>query len=160
MGRSGLVLGLAAALALLMGGVARAQPASAEAAIAARLAAWTRAFNARDLSATCNLFTPDLAYSFLPDVVNGTRGTLCANLARQFARTDIAFHYAPPEIREIIVSGDMAIVRLAWTLTVARAGARETRVEEGLDVFRRQPDGTWSIIRYIAASVPARGARP
>jgi steroid delta-isomerase len=50
----------------------------------------------------------------------------------------------------VIVAGDLAVVRLTWTLTVSVDGATETTEEEGIDIFRRQPDGRWSIARYIA----------
>ena len=60
-----------------------------------------------------------------------------------------SYHLA---IKEIIVSGDMAAVRLTWTLTVKRPGqvGGTSTNEPGLDIFRRQGDGSWKIIRYIA----------
>ena len=30
------------------------------------------------------------------------------------------------------------------------SGAAETDAEPGLDIFRRQPDGSWKIARFIA----------
>jgi hypothetical protein len=43
-------------------------------------------------------------------------------------------------------------VRLVWTLKVKRAGATRETVsrEPGIDIFRKQPDGRWKIIRYLA----------
>jgi ketosteroid isomerase-like protein len=61
-------------------------------------------------------------------------------------------HYDEPTIHEILVSGDLAVVRLTWTLTAEKNGAREATAEEGMDVFRRAPDGVWSILRFIAFS--------
>ena len=63
----------------------------------------------------------------------------------EFAGVDLA-------IKEIMVSGDMAAVRLVWTLTVKRQGQAVDTVtsEPGLDIFRRQPNGRWSISRFIA----------
>jgi steroid delta-isomerase len=77
---------------------------------------------------------------------------MCGNLARQFAKTDFILNYAPPEIHEVMVDGDLAVVRLTWTLTVETLAGRETSVEDGLDVFRRQPDGHWSIARFVAVT--------
>ena len=54
------------------------------------------------------------------------------------------------DIKEILVFGEVAIVRLVWTLTVKQDGSETTSLEPGMDVFRRQADGTWKIIRYIA----------
>lgn len=135
---------------LLAGAVpALAGPAGDEAAIRQRLADWTAAFNARDAAGACDLFAPDLRYT-VPEIVDGDRATMCVNLARTLAREDLRVSYAPPEIHEIIVSGDLAVVRLTWTLTAEAKGETETATEEGVDVFRRQPDGRWSIARFIA----------
>lgn len=139
-------LALAAALAA---GPALADAAADEAAIRQRLADWAAAFNARDAAGACDLFAPDLGYA-VPGVVDGTQARMCGNLAEVLARDDLGLSYAPPEIHEVIVSGDLAVVRLTWTLTTTGAGGTETSVEEGMDVFRRQADGRWSITRYIA----------
>jgi ketosteroid isomerase-like protein len=128
---------------------ARADSTADETAIRQRLERWTAAFNAKDHAEACDLFAPDLAYS-IQDVVNGTHETMCGNLAKVLGRSDIRLHYAVPAVHEIIVSGDVAVVRLTWTLTVERGGAADTTTEEGMDIFRRQPDGRWSIARYIA----------
>jgi ketosteroid isomerase-like protein len=60
------------------------------------------------------------------------------------------------DIKEIIVSGDMAIVRLVWTskLSQSNSGQVIETKEPGLDVFRRQPDGMWRISRYMAYEAP------
>jgi len=128
---------------------ARADSAADEAAIRQRLERWTAAFNAKDNAGACDLFAPDLVYS-IQDVVNGRYETMCGNLAKILGRSDIWLHYAVPAIHEIIISGDVGVVRLTWTLTVRRNGVSDTTTEEGMDVFRRQPDGRWSIARYIA----------
>jgi steroid delta-isomerase len=143
----------ALATALVLGTAAAADPAADEAAIRARLEAWAAAFNARDAAGVCDLFAPDLVYS-VPEIVDGTRDTMCGNLAAVLARPDIGLHYDPPEIREVIVEGDLAVVRLAWTLESTVNGVQETNVEAGLHVFRRQPDGRWSIARFLAFTIP------
>ena len=127
---------------------AHADPAADEAAIRQRLERWTAAFNARDVAGACDLFAPDLRYSF-PEVANGTYETMCGNLKKALGWPDIRLHYAPPAIHEIAVAGDIAVVRLTWTLTVTRGSASDSTAEEGMDFFRRQPDGRWSIARYI-----------
>lgn len=137
------------ALACAAWASAGADPVADEAAIRQRLAAWADAFNNRDAAAACDLFAPDLAYT-VPGVLEGTRETMCANLARMLGRSDIALAYAPPAIHEIVVAGDVAVVRLDWTLTSRVGGEAETSSEAGIDIFRRQPDGRWSIARFIA----------
>lgn len=139
------------ALAVVVGATvpALADPAADRAAILQRFELWTAAFNAKDPVGACDLFAPDLLYSF-PEVLQGTRETMCTNLEKLFARTDLRARYEKPDIHEIIMAGDVAIVRLTWTLTTEANGARDTTTEEGMDFFRRQPDGKWSIARFVA----------
>jgi ketosteroid isomerase-like protein len=62
-----------------------------------------------------------------------------------------AGHYAYAlDIEEISVWGEVAVVRLVWTLTVNENGADTLSIEPGMDIFARQPDGTWKITRFMA----------
>jgi ketosteroid isomerase-like protein len=124
-----------------------------ESVIRAALTKWTSDFNARDASHICDLFAPDLVYDYrgFPE---RDYPTLCGLLHRSLADPKKTFSYTL-DIKEIIVSGDMAVVRLVWTLKVASAGSKtEESREPGLDVFRRQPDKSWKIARYIAYEAP------
>jgi ketosteroid isomerase-like protein len=112
-------------------------------------------FNAGDASQVCALFAPDLISNFRGQPED-TYNSLCANM--QAALTDPAktYHY-DLEIKEILVSGDLAVVRLVWTLKVHQkdpAASEVTTREPGMDIFRRQPDGTWKISRYMAYESP------
>jgi steroid delta-isomerase len=133
---------------------AHADSAADEAAIMQRLQRWTADFNAKDSAGVCDLFAPDLVYS-IPEAVQGTRETMCANLAKMLARSDIQLRYGNPDVHEILVLGDVAVVRLTWTLATQLNGANDTTTEEGMDIFRRQPDGKWSIARFIAFTTRA-----
>ena len=66
-------------------------------------------------------------------------------MRRNFADPSKTFTYAEPDIRDVDVDGDLAAVRLIWTLTVRDASGvvLETVEEDGVDVFRRQADGSW-----------------
>jgi hypothetical protein len=66
--------------------------------------------------------------------VQGTRETICANLAKMLARSDIQLHYDNPDVHEIIVVGDVAVVRLTWILTTQMNGAKDKTTEEGMDI--------------------------
>jgi steroid delta-isomerase len=132
---------------------ASAQPVVPETAIRETLQKWTADFNARDSSHICDLFAPDLRYDYrgFPE---RDYETLCSVLRRSLRDTTKTFAYAL-DIREIIVSGDLAVVRLVWTLKVSSGGAATIETKEpGLDVFRRQPDGSWKIVRYVAYEAP------
>jgi steroid delta-isomerase len=49
---------------------------------------------------------------------------------------------------------------LVWTLTVTLPnGQTVTSVEPGLDIFRRDDDAQWKIIRYLAYEAPEPPSR-
>ena len=123
--------------------------ADAETAIRAALEHWRQNFNARKTENICDLFAPELLYDFqgLPEQ-NYT--LLCDRLHKALASETPNITYGL-RIKEVIVSGDLAVVRLTWISTVTGAdGTGETDDEQGLDVFAKQADGSWKIIRYIA----------
>ena len=116
---------------------------------------WKLDFNAGDTGQVCTLFAPDLISNFRGQPED-TYNSLCANM--QAALTDPAktYHY-DLEIKEILVSGDLAVVRLVWTLKVRpkdAAASEATTREPGMDIFRRQADGSWKISRYMAYESP------
>ncbi len=114
-----------------------------EAAIRSALTNWMTAFNARDAAGACGLFAPGLTKE-------QTYTDMCERLHRSLAGHEVGFRYSL-DINEIIVSGDLAVVRLTWHLTVSRPGVPDVVTPEtGLDVFRRQDDGSWKIIRFIS----------
>jgi uncharacterized protein (TIGR02246 family) len=128
--------------------VAQADQNADKRAITGRLEHWASAFNERDAAGVCDLFAPDLV-STVPGALQAGRDTVCRRLARLLAEPGLNLSYHP-NIEEIIVSGNFAFVRLFWTLTTIEGGQSTESVEAGLDVFQRQADGRWSIIRFLA----------
>jgi len=128
---------------------ARADEAADKAAITQRLRDWTDAFNAKDQRVVCELFAPDLIAT-IPDVADDSLNALCARIKAAQAKPGLELHYDYPDIREILVSGDLAAVRLFWTLTTRKDGVADTTVEPGIDIFRRESDGKWRIARYLS----------
>ncbi len=121
--------------------------------IRAELEKWTRDFDSGNASEVCSLFAPDLISNFRGEPED-TYNSLCANLQMALADPAKTYHY-DLEIREILVSGDLAVVRLVWTLKVRpKNGSEEMKREPGMDMFRRQPDGSWKIARYMAYEAP------
>ena len=130
------------------GGGARADEEAA-AAIRATLEQWRLDFNARRAEHICDLFAPALKYDFqgLPEQ-NYT--LLCDRLHKALADHSRKFEYGL-RVKEVIVTGSIAVVRLAWISTVTGSdGVARTDDEQGLDIFEKQADGSWKIIRYIA----------
>jgi steroid delta-isomerase len=121
---------------------------SDEAAIRGRLTAWTTAFNQRQGDQVCDLFADDVI-SMVRGAPNGDKASICKQLRDALGRPDPKLSYAN-DIQEVLVSGDLAVVRLTWTLTSESAGKTEVSTEKGMDVFRRGPDGVWRIARFIA----------
>jgi steroid delta-isomerase len=125
-------------------------PDAAQAAIRAALTKWTSEFNSGDAQGACALFSAELRYDYRGFPERGYKD-VCDLLQRSLSDRAKRYSYSL-DIREILVSGDLAVVRLTWTLEIARVGTPQKAQSEepGMDVFRRQTDGSWKIIRYIA----------
>jgi uncharacterized protein (TIGR02246 family) len=123
--------------------------AAGEAAVRSALAAWNADFNAGNADRICNLFAPDLRYDYL-GLPERNFEDMCAQLKRVLADQTKTLAYAL-DIKEVVMAGDLAVVRLVWTLSARPLeGERVTTQETGMDIFRRQPDGAWKITRFIA----------
>lgn len=147
---------LAIVLACLMQAPS-ATAGTAEDDIRARLDQWSRDFNAGKSGAVCELFAKDLKYDFRGYPERDYQD-ICDRLHRSLNNASRRYAYGL-DIREVIVEGDLAVVRLSWTLTVRLPnGQTVTSVEPGMDVLRKDADGQWKIIRYIAYEAPGRVA--
>jgi ketosteroid isomerase-like protein len=142
---------VALVIALLLAGAAPPAAASdaASADIKAALVQWMDDFNGGHADEVCDLFARNLRSDFRGQPERGY-DALCGLLRSSLADRARAYSYALA-IKEILVWGDTAVVRLTWTLTVRprAGGSAATSVEPGLDVFRLQPDGHWRIVRYL-----------
>lgn len=142
---------LIAGAALFSLAVASASAQSnAESDIRAAFAQWTEDFNAARGEKVCDLFAKDLMSEYRGVPERGYERQ-CQILQAAFADGARRYHYALA-IKEILVFGEIAIARITWTLTIRQTatGAETKIVEPGLDVFRRDSDGKWRIIRYLA----------
>ncbi len=140
------------ALALLMSlpATAAAQPASGEAEVRAALKQWMEDFNARRVDKICDIFAPTLRAD-VDGFPERTFDVQCKVLQTILADPEHSLSYAL-DIKEILADGDMAAVRLVWTLTSKARSSGETKVteEQGLDIFGRSSDGRWQIIRFMS----------
>jgi uncharacterized protein (TIGR02246 family) len=143
---------LASCLAIIAPPAQAQDDASSKRAIAETLEAWRAAFNARDAAHICDIFAPDLIATFQGQPERNF-DALCALLRRSLQDPRRSLGYGL-EIKEILAAGDLAAVRLVWTLRAASKHIRATHdsKEPGLDIFRREPDGRWRIIRFLAFS--------
>lgn len=121
-------------------------PARDRVDIEAALRQWPNDFNAGNLDGVCGLFADDVVLIY-PDSPDRNHREFCDQMRGVFQRDSPSMEYAAPDIRDVLVDGDTAIVRLVWTATVRNAEGKqlETIRENGVDVFRRQSDGSWKI---------------
>lgn len=142
--RSGLL-----SLALVSPALAQSD-SPAQAAIRAALTQWMADFNAGNADKVCGLFAPDLIAQYRGQPERDYQG-LCDLLKRSLSDRTKTYTYSLA-IREILVAGDLAVVRLVWTLKVRQNSApgETTSDEPGMDILRRQADGSWKIFRFMS----------
>jgi ketosteroid isomerase-like protein len=131
-----------------------AQPSNiGQDAIRAALTKWMADFNAANVQEVCSLFSPDLRYDYRGFPERDYKD-ICDGLRRALTDRTKRYSYSLA-IKEVLVSDDLAAVRLTWTLTVTKPDTPpKVSQERGIDVFKRQPDGTWKIVRFIAYDEP------
>lgn len=127
----------------------RDDPVRDKTAIEAALERWPNDFNAENLSGVCDLFADDVVLVY-PGGPDRNRQEFCDRMQTLFDDRAKQFSYDAPEIEEVLVDGDLATVRLMWRLTIRDTSGEVLDIteEDGLDVFRRQADGSWKI--YIS----------
>ena len=131
--------------------VAASNAAADDAAVQIRqaLAQWTEDFNAGRTDKVCDLFAADVRAD-VRGAAERDHAAICTLLVSSLKDESKHYSYAM-DIKEVLVFGDVAVVRLVWTLTIKlEDGASVELVEPGMDIFRKQSDGSWKIIRYMA----------
>jgi steroid delta-isomerase len=114
--------------------------------IRARILKWTDDFNAGRIEPVCDLFSKELI-STVRGQGDRDYAARCDILTKSIDDPARDYHY-DVEIHEVMVSGDLAVVRLTWTLFVTPLNV--TVVEPGMDVFPKEADGAWRIVRYLS----------
>lgn len=104
---------------------------------------WPVHFNAKHEKEVCSLFSKKLVASY-PGTLDRNFEAMC-NQLKNAMKSDM-FRYEEPKIEQVIVQGDFAVVRLVWRLLSASNTGISFVEEKGLDVFERQPDGSWKIL--------------
>jgi ketosteroid isomerase-like protein len=114
-----------------------------EAAIRQDLADWLQAFNSGDYAAAAQVWAPDLigwgdggGDSYQREMDSARKTPKVANPQYKYQL----------KINEVMVSGDMAVVRDTWT-GIGSTGKASTF--HSFEVWRRQPDKSWKISRWL-----------
>ncbi len=136
----------ATAISILL--LAAGVPALADDAadIRARFEQWTDDFNHKRVEPVCDLFSRELL-STVRGQGDTDYATRCDILTKSLGDPARDYHY-DLDLHEVIVEGDLAVVRLTWTLFITPLNV--TAVEPGLDILRKEADGQWRIIRYLS----------
>jgi steroid delta-isomerase len=116
------------------------------------LADWVEATWAGDRMRASRIWAPDLVgwYPGQPDDSYERE----MESARNPRAPDAPRSLPSVEVVEVMVSGDLAVVRDIWRFSRI-AGADTTFSSlRGFEVWRRQPDGEWRISRWISAPDP------
>ena len=139
-------------LLVLAGGACAAVPTQAqqdEAAIRQSLADWLKAFNSGDYAKAAEVWAPDMRGWGDGEEDSYQKEMDGAKKTPKVA--DPKWHYAL-RIDEVMVEGDMAVVHDTWT-EIGPTG--KARTFGSFEVWRRQPDKSWKISRWIdGASTP------
>lgn len=107
---------------------------------------WPQDFNEKNIRGVCGLFANDLVASY-----SGSKDRnyeeMCRNFLNVLTDSEKIYHYEAPKIEQILVGDNIVAVRLVWTLKVTNKNKSDVDVikEKGLDIFKRQSDGSWKI---------------
>ena len=150
------------AAALLLPASAAAQPAvaapprTAQDSIRASILRGAQGFERGDPSLILDHYDPSIVLSYPgePDMDLATLRRAYEGL-RDRPRTVVA--RTVPTFDEILVSGDLAIVRVRWATTIAdtAAGRTTARRLKDMQVWRRRADGRWLFVRGMHYPEPA-----
>jgi len=122
----------------------------AEKQIRDSLGKWVAAANRGDWKEALKVWAPDLIgwYPGMPDATFAREAENAARGGAPRTRYDL-------EIKEVMVSGSLAVVRDLWTFSTKRESGEElVEKVKSFEVWQRQPDGSWKISRWISAPEP------
>jgi len=112
---------------------------------------WTKSFNQKDMVGTMSIFAP-VCEAALPDANHKTYDQIEAGFKKLFADKSKSFKYTY-DVLHIWRSGDLAAVRITWHLSTYENGKLIDKNDElGMDVLKRNKQGTWQIVNWVAFS--------
>jgi ketosteroid isomerase-like protein len=127
-------------------GDASASNTLAEKQIRSALADWVSAANRGDYKAALKVWAPDLI-GWAPDGADDTYQREAESAERPVQAPKTTYKLT---IDEVIIEGTLAVVRDTWIETTRRDTGSETVGQfRSYEVWRRQPDMSWKISRWI-----------
>lgn len=118
-------------------------------------------FNKGDADAIMSPYAKDIVLSYpgLPDL---GYDELVQSYREMVKRPPGVTVQTSPTIEEILVSGDLALIRVMWTTTTTEANPprQATRRMKDFQVWRRESDGTWKFARGMHFRIPEETKPP
>lgn len=114
-----------------------------------RFADWTEAFNRRDLDGSCALFAKNIRADH-QGVPTENWQTMRARFQKLFADKSLQYKYRFKLIN-VYRSGDLAVGRITWYLTVTKDGKPFLEEEtQSMDVFKLNKEGVWEMVDFVS----------
>lgn len=112
-------------------------------------------FNAKDPDGIMSLYAPDVLISYpgIPDMGYEDFAKAYAGLRNPTPGVTVK---TSPTIEEVLVSGDLGVIRIIWNTTTTETNPprEHTRQMKDLQVWRRQADGSWKLSRGMHYRMP------
>lgn len=108
---------------------------------------WTEAFDHKDLPNVCKLFSKHITAKY-QGVPTKNYHSLCDGFKKIFSESR-TYKYSY-RIRQVYRNDDLAVVRVTWFLQISEHGKLVSDTQdEGMDVFRKNKNGSWQIVNYL-----------
>lgn len=113
------------------------------------------AFNRVDPDAIMAPYARDIVLSY-PGVPDMGYDVLAKSYAGLRNRKPGLTEKTTPTIEEILVSGDLAMIRVMWTTVTTETDPprQSTRQMKDMQIWRRESDGTWKFARGMHFRIP------
>jgi len=114
-----------------------------------RFADWTEAFNRRDLDGSCALFAKSIRADH-QGVPTEDWQTMRVRFQKLFADNTRTYTYRF-KLLNVYRSGDLAVGRITWYLTVTKDGKPLLEEEtQSMDVFKPNKEGVWEMVDFVS----------
>ena len=145
---------------LVSASFAQAQSTDADtAAIRASILRGARGFETANPDLILAHYARDVVLSY-PGIPDQDYPTLARGYAELRNRPASVTATTTPTFDEILVSGDIAVVRLRWTTTIRDGARTSTRRLKDMQIWRREPDGRWMFVRGMHYREPEPATSP
>lgn len=119
------------------------------AAIEILFKSWTRAFNQKDLTNTCLLFSKSVIADY-QGIPQKNYVSICDGFKKIFNQSKLSYQYHY-KIHHIYRSDNLAAVRITWYLDIYENNKKISATkDEGLDVLEKNKQDNWQIVNYLA----------